>query len=77
MSLTSSLIQLIRNKPISDDDLASAALFTLDAVACAYAGSNTSTGEKLIAWAKSPRKLSGAPMIACFERCLTGSRVVW
>jgi len=53
VSLTSSLIQLIRNKPISDDDLASAALFTLDAVACAYAGSNTPTGEKLIAWAKS------------------------
>jgi 2-methylcitrate dehydratase PrpD len=53
VSLTSSLIQLIRNKPISDDDLTSAALFTLDAVACAYAGSNTPTGEKLIAWAKS------------------------
>jgi len=55
VSLTSRLIQLIRNKPISDDDIASAALFTLDAIACAYAGSNTSTGEKLIAWAKSTR----------------------
>jgi 2-methylcitrate dehydratase PrpD len=53
VSLTSSLIQLIRNKPISNDDLSSAALFTLDAVACAYAGSNTATGKKLIAWAKS------------------------
>ncbi|MCZ6881907.1 MAG: MmgE/PrpD family protein [Gammaproteobacteria bacterium] len=52
MSLTSSLIQLIRDKPISDYDLASAAMFTLDAVACAYAGSNTPTGEKIIAWAK-------------------------
>ena len=52
MSLTSSLIQLIRNKSISDDDLVSAAMFTLDAVACAYAGSNTPAGEKLIAWAK-------------------------
>lgn len=55
MSLTSSLIQLIRNKPISDNDLTAAALFTLDAVACAYAGSNTPVGEKLIAWAKSTR----------------------
>ncbi len=52
MSLTSSLIQLIRNKSISDEDLVSAAMFTLDAVACAYAGSNTPAGEKLIAWAK-------------------------
>ena len=53
MSLTSSLIQLIRNKPISDDDLASAALFTLDALATAYAGSATPVGKKLIAWAKN------------------------
>ena len=53
MSLTASLVRLIRNKPMSDDDLASAAMFTLDAVACAYAGRNTLVGEKLIAWANS------------------------
>ena len=53
MSLTKDLIQLIRNKPISDDDLSSAAMSTLDALATAYAGSVTPTGKKLIAWAKS------------------------
>jgi 2-methylcitrate dehydratase PrpD len=44
---------LIRNKPISEADIASAALFTLDALASAYAGSFTPTGRKLIAWAQS------------------------
>ena len=53
VSLTKDLIQLIRNKPISEDDLAAAALFTLDALATAYAGSVTPTGRKLIAWAQS------------------------
>ena len=53
MSLTKNLIHLIRNKPISEDDLASAAMFTLDALATAYAGSVTPVGKKLIAWAQS------------------------
>ena len=53
MSLTKNLIELIRNKPITDDDLASAAMFTLDAVATAYAGSATLVGGKLLAWAKN------------------------
>ena len=53
MSLTQDLIQLIRDKPISETDLASAAMFTLDALATAYAGSATPTGKKLIAWANS------------------------
>ena len=53
MSLTKDLIQLIRNKPISEADLASAAMFTLDALATAYAGCATPTGKKLIAWAQS------------------------
>jgi 2-methylcitrate dehydratase PrpD len=44
---------LIRNKPIGEDDLASAAMFTLDALATAYAGSVTAPGRKLIAWAQS------------------------
>ena len=52
MSLTQELIELIRNKPVSDQDLQHAALFTLDAVACAYAGSNTEVGEVLRNWAK-------------------------
>ena len=53
MSLTKSLIELIRSKPISDGDLESAAMFTLDSVACAYAGTATPVGDKLIAWARS------------------------
>ena len=51
MSLTQELIHLIRNKPVSDQDLQRAALFTLDAVACAYAGSKTGVGEVLRNWA--------------------------
>jgi len=51
MSLTQELIALIRNKPISDDDLAAAALLTLDALASAYAGSATSVGAILRNWA--------------------------
>jgi len=53
VSLTKDLVDLIRNKPIGKDDLASAAMFTLDALATAYAGSVTATGKKLIAWAQS------------------------
>ena len=53
MSLTKDLIQLIRDKPISKADLAAAALFTLDALATAYAGSATPVGKKLNAWAQS------------------------
>ena len=41
MSLTQELIALIRAKPVTDQDLEKAAMFTLDALACAYAGSNT------------------------------------
>jgi len=50
MSLTQELIDLIRNKPVSDQDLQHAALFTLDAIACAYAGSMTGVGEILFDW---------------------------
>ena len=53
MSLTKSLIELIRNKPIADGDLEVAAMFTLDAVATAYAGTATPVGKKLISWAKN------------------------
>ncbi len=53
MSLSKDLVKLIRDKPIGDRDLAAAAMSTLDALATAYAGSATPTGQKLIAWAKS------------------------
>ena len=51
MSLTQELIGLIRNKAISDDDLADAVLLTLDALASAYAGSATAVGTILRNWA--------------------------
>ncbi|MFV2031123.1 MAG: MmgE/PrpD family protein [Gammaproteobacteria bacterium] len=53
MSLTKSLIELIRNKPIGDHDLESAAMFSLDAIATAYAGSATPVGKTLLTWAKN------------------------
>jgi 2-methylcitrate dehydratase PrpD len=51
MSLTQELIALIRAKPVTDQDLEKAAVSTLDAIACAYAGSNTAVGEILQRWA--------------------------
>ena len=51
MSLTKQLIQLIEDKPISEADLTSAALFTLDALAAAYAGRATPVGKTLREWA--------------------------
>lgn len=40
-SLTSQLIELIRGKPITDNDLKAASLFVLDTLACALAGRHT------------------------------------
>ena len=51
MTLTEALIDLIRHKPAGEEDLAQAALFSLDAVACAYAGSATPVGAILRDWA--------------------------
>ena len=51
MSLTQNLIALIRHKPVTDADLNSAAMFTLDAVSTAYAGSITPVGRVLRNWA--------------------------
>ncbi len=51
MSLTRNLITLIRNKPVQPADLETAAMFTLDAVATAYAGSATAVGQVLKQWA--------------------------
>ena len=53
MSLTQELIALIRSKPITPADLEDAALFSLDAVATAYAGSVTPVGKILRNWACS------------------------
>ena len=43
---------MIRSKPTAEEDLALAAMFSLDALATAYAGSATPTGKKLLEWAK-------------------------
>jgi 2-methylcitrate dehydratase PrpD len=53
MSLTQDLIKLIQNKPVQPSDLESAAMFTLDAIASAYAGSTTPVGQVLKRWAGS------------------------
>ncbi len=50
MTLTESLIHLIRNKAVSEEDLRKTALFTLDAVANLIAGRNSTVGQKLLQW---------------------------
>ncbi|MCW8915720.1 MAG: MmgE/PrpD family protein [Magnetovibrio sp.] len=52
MSLTQGLVNLIRSKPVTQDDLDAAAYFTLDAVANAIGGRSTEPGKKLLAWSK-------------------------
>jgi len=49
-SLTRSLVELIRTKPVTDADLSAAALFTLDAIANTCAGQNSEPGKALLAW---------------------------
>lgn len=51
MTLTTQLVELIRNKPITDADLHRASFLFLDALATAYAGAKTPVGKKLIEWA--------------------------
>ena len=53
MSITDSLITLVREKQWSDVDLERTALLVLDALATAYAGANTPVGKKLIQWASA------------------------
>jgi 2-methylcitrate dehydratase PrpD len=48
--LTRELIQLIRDKPITDADLRRASMMTLDALVNALAGRNTQPGRKLLQW---------------------------
>jgi hypothetical protein len=49
-SLTEQLVQLIRAKPITDEDRESAARFLLDTVANALGARNTEPGRMLRAW---------------------------
>jgi len=51
-SLTAGLAGLIRERPVTADDLEKIALFTLDAVANAVAGRNSEPGRRLLAWSK-------------------------
>jgi 2-methylcitrate dehydratase PrpD len=53
MTLTENLIDLIESKPITEQDLETAALFVLDAVANAIAGKATPPGEKLRRWGRA------------------------
>ena len=50
MSLSSQLLQLVQEKPISRTDLDAAALFVLDALANAYAGRQTSQADIILSW---------------------------
>ncbi len=49
-SLTRSLVELIRAKPVTDADLSAAAMFTLDAIANTCAGANSEPGRVLLNW---------------------------
>lgn len=51
MSMTSDLFRLVSEKPVSDEDLSTAALYVLDAVSCAVAGRRTNRGEIICDWA--------------------------
>ena len=53
MTLTKNLVELIRAKPIEEEDIQAAALFTLDALVNALAGRNTIPGRLLLTWAAS------------------------
>ena len=58
-SLTSQLTQLIKNKPIVQDDLDAAALYLLDAMANAVAGRSSEAGEILLNWVSTRQSDEG------------------
>ncbi|MEM9472394.1 MAG: MmgE/PrpD family protein [Pseudomonadota bacterium] len=58
-SLSLQLASAIMARPVSDDDLQAAALFTLDAVANIVAGRNSVQGRKLLTWQNSMSESSG------------------
>lgn len=60
-SLTRSLVELIRAKPVTEADLSAAALFTLDAIANSCAGQNSDPGRTLLAWYGEGRAKNNAP----------------
>ena len=49
-TLTQALTEYIRAKPVSDDDIAAAELFALDAIANIAAGRNSVPGAKVLKW---------------------------
>lgn len=51
-SLTERLVDLVESKPVSDDDLARASLYVLDALASACAGRSTPPGRIIESWAR-------------------------
>lgn len=58
-SLTARLVHLIRQKPVTADDLAQAARFTLDAIANALAGRQSEPGRILQQWAAGAGRDAG------------------
>ncbi len=58
-SLSEQLITLIRNKPVTNNDLEQAALFALDGIANAIGGQNSIPGKKLLAWQSSQGQDAG------------------
>ncbi|MEP2828977.1 MmgE/PrpD family protein [Parvibaculum sp.] len=60
-SLTETLVALIRAKPVTQNDLDAAALFTLDAVANSLAGRNSGPGKVLSDWWRSSSNTAPDP----------------
>ena len=58
-SLTSRLAELIRSKPVTDEDLKLAHLFLVDGVLNILAGRHSETGRKLLFWGEALRDPSG------------------
>ncbi len=63
---SSQLINFIKTKPVTANDLRVAAEFTLDTVANMLAGFNSETGRKFVSWAQ-PRGLLAVPGKAGFD----------
>ena len=59
MTLTQQLINYIRNKPVSQNDLDRAAVLTLDAIANMLGGCNSKPGRKLLQWGEGQGQDAG------------------
>ena len=64
MSITTQLIPLVRQKPISQLDLSLAALFVLDAVANAYAGRQSEPALRMLRWFRAQGDDAGRQALA-------------